>query len=227
MFLGRPRTHELLTRLFHCGRRYLGFGVFYDARTNGSIFSNETAILSQTFLAESMVQKWIKCCSDASVCCIEHLKDDLPTEAAGTVSATSPVLNLVDDYSDRGFDYASRQSAKRSTKSPPKPRSSLSSLWDVRAVGEEELIVTPDSVTTSADGSVHHISSFISSPLPLSSPSPDAHRLRCPRTWDGWSCWNEDVEVGVTVEQPCPEHIYWKITAPPCRGQSHFRCLAS
>lgn len=40
----------------------------------------------------------------------------------------------------------------------------------------------------------------------------------CPRTWDGWTCWADNVPKGQTVGQQCPDHIYWKITAPPCRG---------
>ena len=44
--------------------------------------------------------------------------------------------------------------------------------------------------------------------------------LVCPRTWDGWTCWKDDVPVGVTVQNTCPEHIYWQINVPPCRGES-------
>lgn len=45
---------------------------------------------------------------------------------------------------------------------------------------------------------------------------------QCPRTWDGWTCWPSDVPKGLTAEKPCPAHIYWKITVPPCRGMSCY-----
>lgn len=50
-------------------------------------------------------------------------------------------------------------------------------------------------------------------------PSSEKTSEQCPRTWDGWTCWPSDVSKGVTVEKPCPAHIYWKITVPPCRGK--------
>ena len=40
----------------------------------------------------------------------------------------------------------------------------------------------------------------------------------CPRTWDGWTCWPNEVSPGSTVQQACAKHIYWRMTAPPCRG---------
>lgn len=44
----------------------------------------------------------------------------------------------------------------------------------------------------------------------------------CPKTWDGWTCWPNDITIGLTVQQACPAHIYWRMTAPPCRGKFFF-----
>ncbi|XP_076361145.1 calcitonin gene-related peptide type 1 receptor-like isoform X2 [Tachypleus tridentatus] len=40
----------------------------------------------------------------------------------------------------------------------------------------------------------------------LSSPKPDSGELYCPRTFDGWSCWN-DTEAGLVARAPCPHFI--------------------
>lgn len=159
-----------------------------------------------------MVQKWIKCCSDASVCCSQHLKDDSLTHAPDgeTDRLSNPSLNPGDQRFLGPKDISENNNLKTRTSSHLDPGS-----WDGRIVGQEEVTATPGSVIRSADGSdVHHVSAPLSS-----SPGDEGRVLRCPRTWDGWSCWKEDVAIGVTVEQPCPDHIYWKITAPPCRGQ--------
>ena len=49
----------------------------------------------------------------------------------------------------------------------------------------------------------------------------------CPRTWDGWGCWANDVPKGTTVEKQCPDHIYWQITVPPCRGSATKTCTST
>ena len=41
----------------------------------------------------------------------------------------------------------------------------------------------------------------------------------CPRTWDGWSCWDKNAVPGSTQSQSCPKHIYWHSAVPPCRGK--------
>ena len=55
---------------------------------------------------------------------------------------------------------------------------------------------------------------------------PSSLSSSCPRTWDGWTCWADDVPSGETVHQMCPDHIYWKITAPPCRGYVTKTCTS-
>lgn len=169
-----------------------------------------------------MVQKWIKCCSDASVCCTNHLKEQEQAEAL----LSSPLLSTVHDHNlhdghgnlikDRKLN---KREGKWSTEFPSLFSQSSLSSWDLTSLvtGDEDLMATPSSRVTSADGSAP-----VEPVLPPDTLPPKAATgrriLHCPRTWDGWTCWKDDVAVGVTVEQPCPDHIYWKIAAPPCRG---------
>ena len=34
----------------------------------------------------------------------------------------------------------------------------------------------------------------------------------CPKTWDGYSCWN-DTPAGTTVTQPCPGFLEYSLTS--------------
>jgi hypothetical protein len=107
--------------------RYLPLGFLYNPTTNLTITSNDTAIISRTFISASLIIKWQQCCADAMHCCLESL-----------------------------------QYYKEEKDDP----------------------------------------------------------LTCPRTWDGWSCWNEDTKPQQVQRQPCPKHIYWHQIVPPCRGES-------
>uniref|UniRef100_T1KR86 G-protein coupled receptors family 2 profile 2 domain-containing protein n=1 Tax=Tetranychus urticae TaxID=32264 RepID=T1KR86_TETUR len=52
-----------------------------------------------------------------------------------------------------------------------------------------------------------------------------AYQPSCPVTWDGWSCWPEEVQAGTVVETECPDHIYWMgLWVPPCRGSASKVC---
>lgn len=46
---------------------------------------------------------------------------------------------------------------------------------------------------------------------------------QCPRTWDGWTCF-EDTRGATVVEKPCPSHAYYHTIKQPC--QSETRMLA-
>ncbi|RWS09557.1 Calcitonin receptor-like protein [Dinothrombium tinctorium] len=46
----------------------------------------------------------------------------------------------------------------------------------------------------------------------------------CPGTWDGWTCWKNAVPKSATVEQICPDHIYWHQVIPSCRGYVTKTC---
>ena len=171
-------------------------------------------------MADSMVQKWIKCCYDATICCTHHLKEDsvlfFPTPA-------SQLAGHDDNGSHQRIKDTKKvklkeKARKRSTEFvPPSPSPQSLSSWDLTSViaGDEDLIATPYSIMTSAAESEDRPHSDKATQPPVTNGKSTLH---CPRTWDGWTCWKDNVAVGVTVEQPCPDHIYWKIAAPPCRG---------
>ncbi|KAI1287360.1 G-protein coupled receptor seb-2 [Halotydeus destructor] len=48
----------------------------------------------------------------------------------------------------------------------------------------------------------------------------------CPRTWDGWTCWPDNLAVGGVSSQACPRHIYWRMAVPPCRGYATKTCTS-
>ncbi|GFV60325.1 g_PROTEIN_RECEP_F2_3 domain-containing protein [Trichonephila clavipes] len=41
------------------------------------------------------------------------------------------------------------------------------------------------------------------------------HGPYCPRTWDGWQCW-EDTPGGTTAKDTCQGHIYFDNDPPSC-----------
>ncbi|XP_054712761.1 calcitonin gene-related peptide type 1 receptor-like [Uloborus diversus] len=45
----------------------------------------------------------------------------------------------------------------------------------------------------------------------------------CPRTWDGWQCW-DDTPAGTTAQQPCQAHIYFQTTPPSCTKYAYKTC---
>lgn len=106
---------------------YVSIGLLYDPETNTTHPSNETSMLSYTFVSPSLMIKWTQCCADARQCCLESL----------------------------GF---SRENLK-----------------------------------------------------PM--------KQMCPRTWDGWSCWQNEAKPSTVQELSCPKHIYWHQSVPPCRGK--------
>ncbi|RWS09834.1 Hormone receptor-like protein, partial [Dinothrombium tinctorium] len=53
----------------------------------------------------------------------------------------------------------------------------------------------------------------------------EKHRMNvCPKTWDGWTCWENDTPTSFVTTKPCPSHIYWKMDAPPCTGYVVKEC---
>lgn len=50
--------------------------------------------------------------------------------------------------------------------------------------------------------------------------------VHCPRTWDGWQCW-EDTSAGTTASQPCQDHIYFNVKVPSCAKYTHKECLSN
>ena len=131
-------------------------------------------------------------------------------------------------------DHSNRNHADSSRKLPSQEEAgaSVTSAWSAEAwhanllaIGDEDLIATAATVIRSAPSTFQSPDDAVSAfkttmTASVSRRQPRAGQLlHCPRTWDGWSCWKENVAVGVTVEQPCPDHIYWKIAAPPCRGK--------
>jgi hypothetical protein len=165
-----------------------------------------------------MVQNWIKCCSDASICCTQHLREEkiaVPDHQRLHASEPNAIPQHLTDKQKGGVQHEHGIENKWSSKFTTPSAQSLYS-WDITSVsvGEEDLKITPASLVKSSDGSDLAIGD-----LPDSSAQTSSSKiLHCPRTWDGWTCWKDNVDIGVTVEQPCPDHIYWKIAAPPCRG---------
>ncbi|KAM7300631.1 calcitonin gene-related peptide type 1 receptor [Ixodes scapularis] len=51
----------------------------------------------------------------------------------------------------------------------------------------------------------------------------DAAEPHCPRTWDGWTCY-EDTQGGSMVEKPCPAHAYYHSVEQPCQRFSKKLC---
>ncbi|XP_064454885.1 calcitonin gene-related peptide type 1 receptor-like [Ornithodoros turicata] len=45
----------------------------------------------------------------------------------------------------------------------------------------------------------------------------------CPRTWDGWTCF-EDTEGGTAIEKLCPAHAYYHTIEQPCQRFSKKLC---
>lgn len=173
--------------------KYRRWGVFDDLSGN-RVLSNETAILSSTFLSSHMSDKWQRCCQDAVDCCLGHLSRlELSTERATSSNLRASLMTL---------DELSERKDRNPNEGGPHPETST-----LNPLSENEDFTTTNDRT------------FLFSSQPLSSESGKS----CPRTWDGWTCWPDDVPRGVTVQQTCPDHIYWKITAPPCRGKSRCR----
>ncbi|CAG2108811.1 unnamed protein product [Medioppia subpectinata] len=110
--------------------RYDSFGSLTDPITQTTYYSNETSIISRSFISRSLIIKWQQCCADAMHCCEESLQ------------------------------------------------------YGVQRPGV------------------------------------------CPRTWDGWSCWPDDVQPSHIMRQPCPKHIYWHQIVPPCRGYTTKECTS-
>ncbi len=52
----------------------------------------------------------------------------------------------------------------------------------------------------------------VNRPIDRSIPEP-ASRRRCPPTWDGWQCWPDGGDPGVTEYQTCPSHIFFAAVA--------------
>ncbi|GIY59559.1 uncharacterized protein CDAR_559011 [Caerostris darwini] len=46
-------------------------------------------------------------------------------------------------------------------------------------------------------------------------PLPPEDSLYCPRTWDGWQCW-DDTKAGETASSPCLEHVYFRSEPSTC-----------
>ncbi|GIY77016.1 hypothetical protein CEXT_777761 [Caerostris extrusa] len=44
--------------------------------------------------------------------------------------------------------------------------------------------------------------------------------LYCPRTWDGWQCW-DDTKAGETASSPCLEHVYFRSEPSTCPKKRH------
>ncbi|XP_054720119.1 calcitonin gene-related peptide type 1 receptor-like [Uloborus diversus] len=53
---------------------------------------------------------------------------------------------------------------------------------------------------------------------------PAAEPDLCPRTWDGWNCWN-DTPSGITAESTCPSYIYFHSEEPNCARYATKQCL--
>ncbi|GBM95953.1 hypothetical protein AVEN_173976-1 [Araneus ventricosus] len=47
------------------------------------------------------------------------------------------------------------------------------------------------------------------------------HGPYCPRTWDGWQCW-DDTPGGTTAKDICQGHIYFDNEPPSCPSKNHF-----
>lgn len=41
----------------------------------------------------------------------------------------------------------------------------------------------------------------------------------CPRTWDGWQCWDDTVG-GETASSPCQEHVYFRSEPSTCPSKT-------
>ncbi|XP_035214052.1 calcitonin gene-related peptide type 1 receptor-like [Stegodyphus dumicola] len=50
--------------------------------------------------------------------------------------------------------------------------------------------------------------------------------LFCPRTWDGWQCW-QDTPAGTTAKQPCAAHIYFQTNPPSCTKYAYKVCWSN
>ncbi|GFT20495.1 g_PROTEIN_RECEP_F2_3 domain-containing protein [Nephila pilipes] len=46
----------------------------------------------------------------------------------------------------------------------------------------------------------------------------------CPRTWDGWQCW-DDTPGGTTAKDICEGHIYFENDPPSCPSKCFFSLL--
>ncbi|KAG8186923.1 hypothetical protein JTE90_000396 [Oedothorax gibbosus] len=54
-------------------------------------------------------------------------------------------------------------------------------------------------------------------------PPPDQGSLWCPRTWDGWQCW-DDTPAGETASSPCQEHVYFRSEPSTCPKFAEKKC---
>ncbi|KAG8180156.1 hypothetical protein JTE90_002282, partial [Oedothorax gibbosus] len=60
----------------------------------------------------------------------------------------------------------------------------------------------------------------------LSAPTLDTDANFCPRTWDGWQCW-DDTPGGTTASDECQGHIYFENEAPSCSKFAYKECWSN
>ena len=66
--------YSILFVLFYFVFSYSYFGLLTHETFNMTLFSNETAQLSETFNSITLMFKWQQCCTDAILCCINYHK---------------------------------------------------------------------------------------------------------------------------------------------------------